>query len=101
MEVRLYFYLAIGFNSISGLSFTEKFRVVFCRTLLPMTDVNHVNCQRSAYSSALVLSNPYKGFGSTANSGNLMVTPFIFRNKTVVQVDGFRVPETVETSVIF
>ena len=56
MEIRLYFYLAIGFNSISGelslsysgLSFTEKFRVVFCRTVLPMIDAN---CQRSARSS--------------------------------------------------
>ena len=56
MEVRLnfflFFLLAIGFNvyvttfngSVSGLSFTEKFRLVFYRTLVAITDAN---CQRS------------------------------------------------------
>ena len=36
------------------------------------------DCQRSVSFSALVLSNPYKGFGSIANSEHLVVTPFIF-----------------------
>ena len=37
------------------------------------------NCQSGASSSAMVLSNPYEEFGSIANLGNLMVTPFKFR----------------------
>ena len=43
---------------------------LFCHTLLSMIDAN---CQRSASSSALVLSNPYKGFGNVATLENLIV----------------------------
>ena len=88
MEIRLYFYLAIGFNSISGelllsysgLSFTKKFRVAFCRTLLPMIDAN---CQRSAFSNCFGAKQPVQGVWKHCQFRKLDVNAFHIQTTAV------------------